>query len=92
MIPDINSERCSGTFLVRYLLAMSTKHIRTTGDLVRFDAALRITCGHCGSARTLSAMDAVEVLGLAPLSRAQARLKCSRCGKKGAKLAALPSV
>ena len=71
---------------------MSTKHIRTTGDLVRFGAALRITCGHCGSARTLSGPEAVQLFGLAPLSHAQARLKYSRCKSREARLAALPPV
>ena len=31
---------------------MSTKHIRTIADLVRFGAGLKIECGSCGSART----------------------------------------
>jgi len=31
---------------------MSTKHIRSTADLVRFGASLKIECGHCGAART----------------------------------------
>ena len=36
---------------------MSTKHVRTTGDLVRFGAALRIDCRACGATRTLVARD-----------------------------------
>jgi len=64
---------------------MSTKHVRTTGDLVRFGAALRIDCKDCGASRTLSAPEAVQTFGLAPLTHAEARSKFSRCGKKAAK-------
>jgi hypothetical protein len=71
---------------------MSTKHIRTTGDLMRFDAALRATCRSCGSARTFNAIEAVQAFGLVPLWHAEERLKCSRCGKRSAKVEALSPV
>jgi len=64
---------------------MSTKHVRTTGDLLRFGAALRIDCKDCGASRTLSASEAVQTFSLAPLSHAAERSRCSRCGRKAAK-------
>jgi hypothetical protein len=69
---------------------MSTKQVRTTGDLVRFGAALRIDCRGCGATRTLAARDAVTAFGLATLDQVQARSKCSRCRKKEATLIVLP--
>jgi hypothetical protein len=71
---------------------MSTKHIRTTGDLMRFDAALKVTCRFCGAARTFSALEAVKTLGSIPIWHAEERLKCSRCGKKSAKVETLSPV
>ena len=71
---------------------MSTKHIRTTGDLVRFGAALRVDCTACGASRTLSARETMTVFGLTPLTQAQARSKCSRCGAKAAKLMVLSPI
>jgi hypothetical protein len=71
---------------------MSTKHIRTTGDLMRFDAALKVTCRSCGVARTFTAVEAVQTFGVVPLWHTEERLKCSRCGKKGAKVEALSPV
>ena len=71
---------------------MSTKHIRTTADLVRFGAGLRIECGDCGSARTVDGFEAGRLAGLARLSDLGRRLKCGRCGAKNAKLIILPPV
>ena len=71
---------------------MSTKHIRTTADLVRFRASVRIDCASCGSARTLDGQALVQACGLLPLPAAQARLRCVRCGAKGARMAVLPPV
>jgi hypothetical protein len=69
---------------------MSTKHVRTTTDLCRFGASVRIECGVCGSARTMSGPEMARALGPCALSAAQARLKCARCGEKAARLAVLP--
>ena len=71
---------------------MSTKHIRTTGDLMRFDAALKVTCRSCGAARTFSAVDAVMAFGNVPLWHTEERLRCARCGKKSAKVETLSPV
>ena len=39
---------------------MSTKHVRTTGDVVRFGGSLKVTCGDYGAARTLNAVEVVR--------------------------------
>ena len=69
---------------------MSTKHIRTTADLCRFRASVRIECGACGAARTLSGTQMVQACGPGSLGAAQGRLKCARCGAKAARVAVLP--
>lgn len=69
---------------------MSTKHIHTGADLVRFRASVRIECGDCGSARTLSGVELVGACGAGSLAAARARMKCGRCGGKQAVLFILP--
>jgi hypothetical protein len=71
---------------------MSTKHIRTTADLCRFGASVRIECAACGAARTQSGAEMVRACGPGSLRNVQARLKCARCGAKAAKVAVLPPV
>jgi hypothetical protein len=71
---------------------MSTKHVRTTGDLIRFGCALRIECTNCQSTRTLSANAAVKGLGLAEIRGVSRRFRCIRCGMKAAKIVVLPPV
>ena len=71
---------------------MSTKHVRTGGDVLRFGCSVKIECTHCGSARTFSAMDWVMAAGGKSLDAARRRLKCTRCGKKEAKLVVLSPV
>jgi ribosomal protein S27AE len=71
---------------------MSTKHIHTAADLVRFGASVRIECGDCGSARTMSGIELVQACGSGRLAAARARMKCGRCGGKAARLAVLPPV
>ncbi len=72
---------------------MSTKHIRTVADLVRFGAGLRIECTGCGAARTLDGFEAAKIGGGAsPLSALADRLRCARCGKKEARVMILPPV
>ena len=72
---------------------MSTKHIRTVADLMRFGAGLRVECGGCGASRTLDGYQAAKIGGGAgPLSALAMRLKCARCGAKEARLMILPPV
>lgn len=72
--------------------AVSTKHIRTAADLVRFGASLKVDCLCCGASRTLSGSEAVQALGTRLLSVAWARMRCSRCEAKDARLTILPPV
>jgi ribosomal protein S27AE len=71
---------------------MSTKHIRTIADLVRFGAGLKIECANCGAARTVDGYEAAKMAGPQSLMDLGRRLKCGRCGKKEALLSILPPV
>ena len=71
---------------------MSTKHVRTGGDLLRFGCVVKVDCGHCGSSRTFAARDWVMVAGGKSLEAARRQLKCGRCGKKAARLVVLGPV
>ena len=71
---------------------MSTKHVRTTGDIVRFNCALKVECTHCRSSRTLNARETLEALGVVDLKGLSRRFRCSRCGMKQARVAVLPPV
>jgi hypothetical protein len=80
------------SFREAYREGMSTKHVRTVADLVRFGASLKVDCQSCGAARTLSCFDAARLAGSQPLAQLGLRLKCARCGAKAAKLTVLPPV
>ena len=69
---------------------MSTKHIETAADLVRFGASVRIDCGKCGASKTLTGAEMVKACGAGNLRANECRLKCSRCGAKEAWLTILP--
>ena len=69
---------------------MSTKHVRTGGDVLRFGCSVHVGCGHCGSTRTFRAHDWLMVAGGGSLEKARRRLRCSKCGKKAARLGAMP--
>ena len=68
---------------------MSTKHIRTAADLVRFKRALKITCERCGNCQTVAAIDVVAIAGRQALETLRTRLKCSLCGARDARLSTL---
>lgn len=69
---------------------MSTKHVRTGGDVLRFGCSVRVACGSCGSVKTFAAMDWVMAAGGGSLEAARRRLKCGKCGKKAARVSAMP--
>ncbi len=71
---------------------MSTKHVDTAADLARYACSLKMQCGGCGAARTLSAVEVVKLCGPGQLSAIRERLKCGRCGMKEAQLTVLPPV
>jgi len=68
---------------------MSTKHVRTTGDLVSFGCDLRIERSSCHASRTMSGPAAATIIGVIELRRAATRLKCERSAKKEARLVVL---
>ena len=68
---------------------MSFKKIETAGDLMRFGCSLRVECTACHAARTVSALSVYQAAGRTPLEEFRKRLKCSRCGRKAAKLTVL---
>ena len=68
---------------------MSTKHVRTAADLVRFGCGLRIERGGCGNARTLDGFEVARMCGTKEFKKVLPRLKCSRCGVREAKITVL---
>ena len=68
---------------------MSYKRIATAGDLVRFGCSLRVECGACFAANTMSAIEVVQKCGTGDLARIKRRLRCARCGARSAQLVVL---
>lgn len=68
---------------------MSTKHIRTAADLLRFGAGVKVECRSCGSAPTFSGAQTAKACGGGGMASTAARLKCGRCSAKAAKLTIL---
>ena len=77
------------SFRRAYPLAMSTKHIRSASDLVRFGAGLKVECGACGNARTFGGFDLIRTFNTDKFDDIQRRSKCSRCGHREARLTIL---
>lgn len=71
---------------------MSTKHVRTVADLVRFGCGLKIECRDCGAAKSLDGFQVGGMVGAGPLAAMAKRLKCARCGAKSAQLTVLPPI
>jgi hypothetical protein len=72
---------------------MSTKHVRTPADLVRFRCSLKVECTACGAANTMSGTEVARRCGAsASLDRLRTRFKCKRCRMQVAKLVVLPPV
>lgn len=68
---------------------MSTKHVRTAADLVRFHRGLRVDCLGCGHSAEAEAWDVARLFQTQPLDRIAAQLKCSVCGAKDVRLAVI---
>jgi hypothetical protein len=77
------------SFSLTYPGWMSTKHVRTAADLIRFKTALKIECTICGNSRTLSGVGVVKICGTQDLRSIQHRFKCSLCGAREASLTVL---
>ena len=71
---------------MRYRCEMSTKHVRTTGDLVRFGLKLTIECGQCASTNVVTAAELAQLGARTPIASLQRRLRCSQCDARAAKL------
>jgi len=71
---------------------MSYKHVGTAADLVRFGCSLRVECTRCAAANTLTGAEVVRRCGPGDIEAIRRRLKCQRCGAKGARLVVLPPV
>ena len=72
---------------------MSTKHVRSVADLVRFGAGVKIECRSCGAARSLDGIElAKSGAGSVSLAELAPRLRCARCGERDAALTILPPV
>jgi len=70
---------------------MSTKHVRTVADLVRFGCGLKIDCHACGNGKTFADGVSCARAGVTgELDVLARKLKCSRCSAKEAKLTVLP--
>lgn len=69
---------------------MSTKHVRSAADLVRFGASLKVECGECGSAKTMSGQMVIPAGGVGSLAEIRTRFRCSRCGRRAARFVVLP--
>jgi hypothetical protein len=63
-----------------------SKHVRVTGDLVRFGLRLTIECGGCGSTNILSTAVLAQIGARTPLASLQRRLRCSHCDAHAARL------
>ncbi len=68
---------------------MSTKHVRTAADLVRFRCALKVECLACGHALTMEGYEVAREIGTIPLSDIEKRLRCSRCTAKESRMIVL---
>ena len=68
---------------------MSYKHIGTAGDLARFGCSLRIECGACFAANTMSAAEVLLKCGAGDLGKIKRRLKCARCCARAAQFVVL---
>jgi hypothetical protein len=71
---------------------VSTKHVRTTGDLMRFRCSRKVECTFCGNARVSDAAAAYMALGNWPLEGVSRRFRCERCGYKQARTRVLDPV
>jgi len=65
---------------------MSTKQVRTTGDLARFGLKLTIECRQCGSTNIVTGVELAQLGTQTRLSSLQRRLRCSECGERAAKI------
>lgn len=63
---------------------MSTKHVRTMSDLLRFGLKLTIECAQCGSTNILAGAELAKFPARTDLRLLRPRLRCSQCQEKAA--------
>jgi hypothetical protein len=68
---------------------MSTKHVRTATDLVRFKLGLSVECLACSRVLTHEGYEVVKEVGSLQLRSLEPRLKCSHCGAKKVRMSIL---
>lgn len=54
-------------FLMIYAAAISTKHVRTVSDVIRFRCSFRIDYSDCGSTRMVTGYEAARIGGVGSL-------------------------
>jgi hypothetical protein len=70
---------------------MGSARIETIVDYVRLHVDVAIRCLGCRRTRNMTADEMAAVFGLPTrIVTAERRLRCSKCGHKGAKLAPIP--
>jgi hypothetical protein len=70
---------------------MGTARFETILDYARYDVDAAIRCGGCGHTRYLKLEQLEAIFGLGTrIGTAARRLKCSKCGHKGAKVTPVP--
>ena len=87
--PDSTGHAVHESFSPAYRWQMSFKHVRTAADLVRFKCALRVECGRCHNATTMTGYEVAKVIGSQEFERLRRRLRCSLCGAREAELTLL---
>jgi hypothetical protein len=72
---------------------VGSKRFATVYDFARHDADACVRCVGCGHERRFDGMKLVYLFGgPLPLDLARKRLKCTVCGRRGARIAALPKL
>ncbi len=70
---------------VRFMFRMGAKHFRTTWDLVRHGANLRVRC-RCGHVATIASDEIDRMRSVRrwphPLGYLTDKLRCSKCGRR----------
>ena len=65
---------------------MSTKHVRTAFDLVRFKLGLSVQCRTCGHKLMLDGHEVAREIGQLPLRDLGPRLKCLQCSARNVRM------
>ena len=86
ILPKSTASHVPVSFLDVTLGQMSTKHVRTTGDVVRFGLKLTIECGQCGCTNVVTGAELAQLGARTSIASLQRRLRCSQFDARAAKL------